>query len=304
MRVLVTGSDGFVGHHICNAFLHDNWEVLGVDDYQAKARLTPPKVQIRPINLRQLVPAHLEEVDFIVHAAARADVSLNWERRSERDHIWRENIDGTINLLECAPEVPVVFLSTGAIYGDTLRGFEDERHVATSPYAASKLAGEALVEAYAFKRHVPYWSLRLGCVVGSGYHHGHIRDMVLAARAGHFHARNEGRTRKSFVHVTDVAATALQLATRYVSAKSGAPGGVYNLASEGWSWRDTLVQMRRAEPGAEFEVTYDDKLHGWVGDPMAVLDPGKTMRAGIFTAHAVADGVQDALRSLGWGHPR
>jgi UDP-glucose 4-epimerase len=301
MRVLITGSDGFVGHHIANAFLAAGWSVLGVDDHQAKANLTPPKVEWLRLNLQSLMSSHLTDVDFVVHAAARADVSLNWERRSERDHIWRENIDGTVNLLEMMPEVPVVFLSTGAVYGDTPKGFEEEHQRATSPYAASKLAGEALVEAYAFKRRKPYWCLRLGCVVGGGYHHGHIRDMVLAARAGHFHARNEGRTRKSFVHVADVAATALKLATAYASVTANAANGIYNLQNGGWSWRDTLVQMRRTEPDAEFGVTSDEQLHGWVGDPMAVLDSGKSNRAGIHMRHEIDSGVRDALRSLGWG---
>lgn len=297
MRVAITGSDGFVGHHLAAEFLRLGASVLGIDDGQAGARLTPKGVDHLPINTRHLVSSHLWDVDFVVHAAARADVSLNWESRQERDTLWRENIEGTIGLLEALPETcPVVFLSTGAIYGDAANGSEKAAYAMTSPYAASKLAGEGIVQSYAFKRKTPWWVFRLGCVVGSGYHHGHIADMVRAAQRGMFRAKNNGTTRKSFVHVSDVVAAC----TRVASPEGpSAQRGIYNLANGEWSWRDTLDVMRRTGK-TQFAVTASENIHGWIGDPLARLDNIKARAAGFGFGYSIEQGVREALTTLGW----
>jgi UDP-glucose 4-epimerase len=297
MRVTVTGGAGFVGHHIAQAFLDMHASVVVIDNLSAGVNLTPKGAELRQVNIRHVAPKHLEDADLIVHAAARADVSKNWDCVGQRSWLYEDNIQGTVALLESAPHgTPFVFLSTGAVYGDTMPGaLSTERHVctATSPYAASKLAGEAMVQAYAHEAGLPWWVLRLPCVVGSGYHHGHIADMVAAVKAtGRFHARNDGHTKKSMVHVDAVAQACL-------AALSFLDAGIYNVAhgSEEWSWRETAEVMRETRG---FVATGEDQTHGWIGDPMARMSGAKLGEYSQTKPRSVAQGVRDALGSLGW----
>ena len=297
MRVCITGVAGFVGHHIAKAFIYAGHSVFGVDDLQARVDMTPRGVDFLKKNTRHLGLHDLKGVDFVVHAAARADVSMNWEATAERSKLWLENIEGTIGLLEVMPETAgIVFFSTGAVYGDTSLGFPGEEAdacVATSPYAASKLAGEALVQAYCYKRNVPWCVFRPGCIVGEGLHHGHAADFVNAVKkTGKIHAKNDGYAKKSFVHVLDVADACVAVATD----REHIPD-IHNLTKEPWSWRDTVAVMRKMRPDIPFEVTYEERMHGWVGDPMAILSPARCF---IAPRRTVEEGVMDALISLGW----
>lgn len=295
-KVLVTGGHGFIGHHVCGAFWRQGHDVVVIDNLSMGVHLAPKGVQDLIMPLYELQQTKLQDIDFCVHCAARADVSANWDSLSERELIWGSNVLGTIDLLEALPETcPIVFLSSGSIYGDAVNGLEGEYYPCTSPYAASKVAGEALIQAYAHKRGVPWWVFRLGCAVGAGYHHGHIADMVEGCKRGHFHAKNDGRTRKSFVNVLDVAAACLSCHLY------GPPSGVYNLAKDSWSWRDTLACMDKVASGREYQVTCEARMHGWVGDPMAILGTEKAIKTGFAFPRSVEEGVVEALRTLGWG---
>ena len=298
MRILVTGAAGFVGHHVAAMLCKAGHTVFGLDDYRAGVDFMPPDVEPYGIALENYIAGETHEgVQAVVHCAARADVSLNWESRNERDELLISNVDGTINLLEAHPGVPFVMLSTCAIYGDTPVAPATEADVTpvTSPYAASKLAGEAYVQAYAHKHGNPWHIFRLGCVVGSGYHHGHIADFVRMAREEkHIHAKNNGHSLKSFVHVADVVA-----AVEYALFGRSLRVGVYNLAGGSWSWRMTVQRMRAMRD--DFKVTAEDRKHGWVGDPMAIADSSLFQRRTSHEWRNIEEGVDDALISLGWG---
>ncbi len=226
---------------------------------------------------------------MVVHAAARADIAKNWRGVTERKRLLDSNVLGTAALLEACADIPVVFLSTLAVYGDAEGCHEGNACTATSPYAASKLAGEALVQAYAFKSGRPWHVLRLGCVVGARYHHGHIADFVRMGRAGQIEAQSNGYGHKSHVNVLDVASAVM------ACVRGDVVSGVFNVAGGSWSPRDTIRVMR-----ADETTTWAVNKHGWVGDPMANASNAKLIAAGWRPSHTIEGGVRDALNSLGW----
>jgi UDP-glucose 4-epimerase len=295
MKIAVTGGAGFVGHHIAQACLDAGHEVIVIDDLRAGVNLTPKGCVLLREKLGAVIRSDMHGVDAVIHAAARADVSSNWVDVDERDNMTHTNVLGTQTLLEAMPEsAPIVFLSTCAVYGDTANGREEEACIATSPYAASKLAGEALVQAYAYKRGVAWHVLRLGCVVGSGMHHGHAPDFVRMAReTGAIHAKSDGTVRKSFVHALDVAGAAMHL------LGDNERSGVYNLARGPWTWRDTHRVMGLMR-GVDVPLTFENQIHGWVGDPMAIASGRKLASNGYMMQHSVEEGMREALASLGW----
>jgi UDP-glucose 4-epimerase len=296
MRVVVTGVNGFIGSHVCRLLQTSGHKVIGIDDRRMGVLLAPDDVPDHNLTIGH--PNHNSRIrdiligaKAVVHCAAHADVSRNWTGGAdERFRLWHNNVTATMDLLEATPsDAHMIFLSTGAVYGDSLEPAKVQEFVRqqSSPYSASKLAGEALVQAYAFAREAPWTVFRLGCAVGAGYHHGHIADFVRKAKengGGVVHGLNDGTARRSFVHVKDVAkAITLAIASQL--------RGTYNLAVDEWSPRDTARIMGIQYSGPK-------RKHGWIGDPLAILD--KASHAWWKPEHTVEQGVRDALASLGW----
>lgn len=302
MNILVTGGAGFIGSHIADALKADGNTVTILDDLRMGQDNIGAGIVHCHAALEDLIGDNADEIenlsekgyltkfDRIVHCAARADVALNWENERERDDLFESNIVGTRNLLETYPNVPITFLSTCAVYGDNEDCQEDQAVIATSPYAASKIAGEAMIQSFAYKHNIPWHVFRLSCAFGSRYHHGHIRDFVDQAETGSIHPANDGWAKKSAVHVLDVV-QAVRLAVL-----GDMPSGIYNLASGVWSPRDTIRVM-----GVEHLTEWpENKKHGWVGDPMAIASGNRARSMGWSPQHSLEKGVREALKDLGF----
>lgn len=289
MRIVVTGGAGFVGSAIVRRLLESKHHVRVLDDLSTGrvANIMGLACDFEQIDAGK---ADYANANAIVHAAAYPDVSANWKHPSERERQWQSNAELTRRILDRVPSgVPFVLLSTCSVYGG---GVVDERSLvrATSPYAASKIAAEALVMAYHEAQRVRAAVLRLVNVVGPRYAHGHLADFVRQVKAtGKLHALDDGVKRKSFVHVDDVADA--------VENALVAPGGrVANVTSEVlWSWRDSVAVMQ-AMKGA-FPVTCEARPSGWVGDP----DELKVTPYGFgWCKRSIVEGVAQSLRDCGW----
>jgi len=190
-----------------------------------------------------------------------------------------------------SPEArPFVLLSTCAVYGegDVAVSGGLKRTEARSPYAASKLACESLVEAYTWGNRVRGYIARLVSCVGPGYWHGHIADFVRMAQLNRtILARDDGSQRRSYVHVDDAAEECAQM----MAFLSGPGPHARNVSSsELWSWRDTVAIMQETRP---LEIRCAEGRSAWIGDTIDLAVPGTGKRS-------VADGVREALVSLGW----
>lgn len=276
MKVLVTGGSGFVGSHVVEV-LREKGHFVTIWDRKIGS---------------EIIEQNSVEADAVIHCAAKADISQNWNSYTERDEIFEDNIEATFRLLEICLRSSVrnfVFVSTGAVYGSD--PFADEATVLNpeSPYAASKVAGEALVRAYAYKVGWRWYAARMVSCVGARYAHGHIVDFVkMADELGTICAKDDGNAPKDFMHVRDAAECLAMMAT------GDLPSGIYNVAAhQRWSWRDTVRVM-----GVPFG--YGDKPSGWVGDPVGLGLNVEKLNHFWHHNRRVEDGVKEALESLGW----
>lgn len=313
MKVLVTGGCGFVGSHIVDLLLEQGHSVLVVDDHSSGQRNHAERAQYQPLGfvergqgVEALDPRQLEGIDAVVHAAAYPELRHNWTRFEERERLLESNILATQFILEVIPEnIPVVYLSSASVYGSHPDVLVVERDASAetceSPYAATKFSGELMVAAYAHKRGTRWHALRLVNVVGARTHRGVIADFVRMARldAGHIHAADDGQQRKSWVHVQDVAgavATCLMGSGMGVDFKM-VPSGVYNVTSrERISWWDVVDAM--GVPRSE--VTFEARDRGAVGDPKGLYVSGVKLDPYFRCTRSVAEGIREALASLGW----
>ncbi len=167
MNFLVTGGAGFIGSHVCERLLHAGHAVWAFDD------LNPfYDPQIKRANLRDIqslakpfefihgdltdataVEELFREVKFdqVIHLAARAGVRPSLQ---EPALYQRVNVEGTVNILEAARKTGVrklTIASSSSVYGVNAKvpfAESDPIFSAISPYAASKLASEALGHVY------------------------------------------------------------------------------------------------------------------------------------------------------------
>lgn len=163
MRLLVTGGAGFIGSNFIRYILerHKDWEIINLDKLGYGSNLANLKdIEDDPrytfikgdINDFELVSKLIKEADAVVNFAAESHV----DRSISNPYAFIEsNVLGVYTILEAIkrenPEVRLVHVSTDEVYGDIERGSftEEDRLMPSSPYSASKAAGDMLVLGYA-----------------------------------------------------------------------------------------------------------------------------------------------------------
>lgn len=299
MKILVTGGAGFVGSHIVDRVIEKGHTPIVVDDLSSGVNYVRDDVKFHRATVGfEMGPLDLLECDAVIHAAAYAELRHNWTRDGERVRLLESNVHATIDLLERTGSVPFVFLSTASVYGSSTKDapvteLDAVPETIESPYAASKLACEAYVAAYSQARGFRYHIARLVNVVGDRTHRGVIRDFVQRARTeGHIHAADNGKQRKSWVHVKDVAEAVVDLAL-----DETIPCGAYNISSaERISWWDIVDHMKWPLD----KVTYEDRSGGAIGDPVDLHVDSSKLAPWFTCSRPVSDGIRDALTFLGW----
>ena len=167
MKFLVTGGAGFIGSHVCERLLQAGHVVWALDDLNPfyspvlkRRNLAEIAASGRPFTFVQgdvTDPAALEALfagtrfDQVIHLAARAGVRPSL---AEPALYQRVNVEGTVHLLEAARRHRVpkfIIASSSSVYGVNAKvpfQEQDPLYQPISPYAASKIACEALGHVY------------------------------------------------------------------------------------------------------------------------------------------------------------
>jgi UDP-glucose 4-epimerase len=174
VRYLVTGAAGFIGSRLSLRLVAEGHDVVGLDDL-SEGRLDNladvPEIRFERADLRDAgaVQAAARGCDTIFHQGALKSVPRSIEEPARFTEV---NVLGTLNVLLAARDTSasVVSASSSSIYGDQDRFplTEDMEPRPLSPYAASKLAGEAYCRAWWASFGVPTVSLRYFNVYGPG----------------------------------------------------------------------------------------------------------------------------------------
>jgi UDP-glucuronate 4-epimerase len=167
VNFLVTGGAGFIGSHVCERLLNLGHSVWAFDDLNP---FYDPQLKRRNLRDIQALAKPFEFIhgdltdraavseliagthfDQVIHLAARAGVRPSL---AEPALYQRVNVEGTVNILEASRQhgVPkVIIASSSSVYGVNSKvpfSETDPIFSAISPYAASKLACEALGHVY------------------------------------------------------------------------------------------------------------------------------------------------------------
>ena len=229
--ILVTGSAGFIGYHVCQVLLGDGAQVIGLDNLNAyydpslkRARLGRLVAQpgFRDVRgtvedgkmLAQLIGD--ERPDTVIHLAAQAGVRHSL--KAPQDYI-DNNITGFLNILQACRHHPVshlVYASTSSVYGlnGTMPFHESQpTEHPVSLYAATKKANELMAHAYGHLFAIPTTGLRFFTVYGPWGRPDmalfKFTDAILADRPIQVH--NNGKMARDFTYVDDIATAVVRV---------------------------------------------------------------------------------------------
>jgi UDP-glucose 4-epimerase len=247
MNFLITGAAGFLGSALANRLAREGHQVRGLDDLSTgdPQSLSPDVLFTRgDVNDRPKLWTLLQEVDCVYHLAARVLVAESVLYPREYSAV---NVGGTVSLMEAMRDVGVrrvVFVSSGAVYGDQGEQPLDESASPNprSPYAVSKLSAEYYVRTIGDLWAIETVSLRVFNAYGPGQnlppsHAPVIPNFIRqAVRGGTLVVHSDGSQTRDYVFVEDVvnamvaAATAQKINRQVINVGSGEETSVRQLA--------------------------------------------------------------------------
>ena len=266
MKVLVTGACGFIGFHLCQKLLEKDFEVIGIDNFNAYYDPNLKKERLKQLekiskqNQFKIFRNDIKDLDslnkifkdykpdVLVNLAAQAGVRYSITNPSE---YIQTNLVGFGNILECCRHHNVkhlVYASSSSVYGgNTKMPFSEKQSVdhPVSLYAATKKSNELIAHSYSHLYNIPSTGLRFFTVYGPWGR----PDMALflftksILQNKPIKVFNNGEMIRDFTYVDDIAESLLRIIFKPATpdelfdthkpnpATSWAPHRIYNIGN-------------------------------------------------------------------------
>lgn len=274
MKAVVTGGAGFIGSHMVDLLIEQNFEVIVIDNlsngrleniehHKDKIKFVQADIGDYENNLEK----YFEYVEYVFHFAALADIvpSINDPLKYHK-----ANVDGTINILQAAKTSTklkkFVYAASSSCYGipKTYPTSEDTKIAPEYPYAHTKRVAEEYVLHWGQVYNMPVVSMRFFNVYGPRHRtsgtYGAVFGVFLAQLLNNkpLTIVGDGNQTRDFTFVTDVVDACLS------AAKSEYTNEIFNVGSDNTYSVNYLVELLGGEktyipkrPG-EPDCTYAD----------------------------------------------
>ncbi|HBF36501.1 MAG TPA: UDP-glucose 4-epimerase, partial [Firmicutes bacterium] len=214
--VLVTGGAGFIGSHIVELLIEQNYDVFVIDNLSKgsltniPSRATFWKCDIRSQEVKNIFEQH--SFEYVIHLAAQTGVNFSNSNPVEDHDI---NLSGLLNILELSRMYGVkrfIFSSSAATYGNPsgIPISEDQIQQPISFYGLSKLVGEQYIQMYHQIYGLEYVILRYSNVYGprqNSSHEGGVISIFLEClnKALPYTVYGNGKQTRDYIYVKDIA---------------------------------------------------------------------------------------------------
>src|SRR6266550_179103 len=308
-RFLVTGGAGFIGSHLVETLLNEGHAVRVLDDLSSGHRKNlPPQAQFTEADVTDPEAVHraFDGIDGCFHLAAIASIERS---HGEWLRTHKVNLTGTINVFDQARpsrrrrEIPVVYASTAAVYGNCGNAPVDEESPAAplSAYGADKHACELHARIAGAIHGVPTVGLRFFNLYGPRQDPFSPYSSVISIfadrllRGEPIEIFGDGEQARDFTYIRD-AIRALRQAMKLATTK--AP--VFNVCTgEATSVRglaQTMAELYRSELVVHRRPARCGEVRISLGDPRRA-----TEQLGFTAQTALSDGLAMLLDVLGGG---
>lgn len=285
VKAIVTGAAGFIGSHLVEHLVRNNFAVLGVDNLSVGRKenlllLSDEDFQFLEADISNLqpndIPDRFRDAKFVFHLGALADIvpSINYPR-----DYFSANVQGTFNLLEIANTFQIskfIYAASSSCYGiPKIYPTPETSPISPQyPYALTKYMGEEMVLHWGKVYKIPVISLRLFNVYGprartSGTYGAVFGVFLAQKRAGKpLTVVGDGSQTRDFTYVSDVVQAFIS------AANSESENEVFNVGSGGTYSVNELVALlggdsvnipkRPGEPDCTFaDITKISSVLGW-----------------------------------------
>jgi len=250
MKILVTGSSGFIGFHLVRRLLSLGHNVVGIDNmnsyydvdlkysrleslYKLKDNFTFYKIDLVSDKLSEVFANH--KFDAVVNLAAQAGVRYSIKNPQEYA---RSNVAGFLNLLEQIKDLGLkkfIYASSSSVYGrnkDVPFSIHDKTDSPVSLYAATKKSNELIAEAYSNMYKLPSIGLRFFTVYGPygrpDMAYFSFTDSILSGKT--IEVFNNGKMLRDFTYIDDVIDGIISALSKVISSKNHIHK-IYNLGN-------------------------------------------------------------------------
>lgn len=305
----VVGGAGFIGSHLVDVLLQrkEVRQVTLFDNFSSGRRwhydhhLQNPRLRVieGDVKDRSHLTVSLQGHDTVIHLASNPDLS---KALKDPDI---DFVDGTLltrNVVEAMRENKIrkiIYISGSGIYGDfgNIELVEDQtfrRPIST--YAASKLAGEALISSYSFLFNWTALVFRFANVVGPRQTHGVGFDFVkkLLSNPTTLEILGDGSQSKSYIDVADVARAVLTANDKCEDYQ------VFNVATD-----DSLSVREIADLAVEclglsrVHYKFTGGNRGWAGDiPIVRLNSDRIKNLGWKCERQSKEAIRHSILSM------
>lgn len=272
MRILVTGSAGFIARSLIKRLLQEGHFVFGLDIIETSKELFKPapimsfKSLIADISDSKLIDPDFgmadwwNEVDVCFHLAAMANVD---EVREKREKAFQVNLHGTFNIVEACRKlkIPLLFASTACVYGHTPQhpSTEDGPTCPVDWYGVTKRAGEELIRGLLDR----YVIMRFGTTFGPEMREALCTYVFLeqAIKKERFTIRGDGEQTRNWIYIEDLIDGCVSAMNHVMSCNpQGSYKETFNLTgTKSYSVRD-LATVCNAIANSDFVYKKDIEL--------------------------------------------
>ena len=291
---LVTGGAGYIGAHVVNSLIEQDFKVIVVDDLSTGLERKIPKSAIFEkldiANTKELAEVLIKhQVEGVIHLAAKKSPT---ESVLNPGLYFRENIGGLISVLEAmnlSSVKKIIYSSSCAVYGTPEVELLTENHETKpeSPYGETKLIGEWLLKADEKARKISWIALRYFNVAGAGSPElgdtGVFNLVPMVFRAlqnnerpkvfGDDYPTKDGSCIRDYIHVSDLA-DAHVIAAQKLATENYC--GIINIGrGEGFSVKEVMNTISEMI-GKDINYEISERRPG--DPPYAVADVTKSSK--------------------------
>ena len=209
MKILITGSESFVGKELIQQCKQENIEVIGIDVIPKQS--TDYEYHQVDIKSPQIIEHISDEIDIVVHLAA---LSRNPDCKGKAYECFENNVMGTLNLMKCVLSKNVkqfIFASSEWVYDEFMDNeLKNEDHLINSQnmiseYALSKLTSEINLHQQFLQGFCDVTILRFGIIYGPRKSNwSAIESIASQVKNNNLIEVDSLKNARRFVHVYDI----------------------------------------------------------------------------------------------------